>query len=466
MSQAKVMQPLVVTSTMLVASSLFETAPAVYAAGTTYDLYVYASVAGALGELLIYKSLRSGNTGNTPSSSPTSWVYSSSTYGVYNAGTTYSLGHRVIDTVSRTVKESLFASNSNNPVNNTSKWNFSGKINYPLTTPQFSSGATYVLGALVIDNDFTTGDSDHIIQYLYKSLQANNLGKPTSTSTAWWRQIGIVYPLFSLYATYALGERVTDSSGSVYECKEAGTIGKPLAGQVSWLEIAPSNNIAMFDKQTATKSIANKEISFTVNSGIIDTVGMVGLDADMAVVTVRNGLAGAIVFTKTVGLTGGNPTNAWDYYFSEPTLRRTQIVVDGIPPYVNSHVTITLTGGAAISVGNVFFGKNKDIGLAQYGLTAGIIDFSVKTTDAFGATTFVKRGFKKKVNVRTFVDNTALNLLQNLLYNLRAEPCLWQFSDDPDLSEATILYGYYKDFSTDISYPTNSYVNIEIEGLI
>jgi hypothetical protein len=322
------------------------------------------------------------------------------------------------------------------------------------------------LGALVIDNDFTAGDSDHIVQYLYKSLQANNLGKPTSTNPTWWRQIGIVYPLFSLYATYALGERVTDSLGSVYECNAAGTIGKPLAGQVAWLEIAPSNNIAMFDTQTATKSLANKEISFTVNSGIIDTVGMVGLDADMAVVTLRDGVAGAIVFTKTIGLTGGNPTNAWDYYFSEPTLRRTQLVVDGIPPYVNSYVTITLTGNAAIGVGNVFLGKNKDIGLAEYGLTSGMLDFSVKTTDAFGATTFVKRGFKKKVNVRTFVDNTALNLLQNLLYTLRAEPCLWQFSDDPDLSEATVLYGFYKDFSTDISYPTTSYVNIEIEGLI
>lgn len=456
---------------MLVASSLFETAPAVYAAGTTYALGAYASVAGTLGELLIYKSLQAGNLGNTPASSPTWWVYSSSTYGVYSTGTSYVLGHRVIDTVSRTVKESLFASNLDNPVNNSSKWIFSGKIDYPSTTPLYLAATTYISGALVIDNDFTTGDTDHLIRYLYKSLQGANLGKPTSTSPTWWRQIGIVYPLFSIYATYALGERVTDSSGSIYECKEAGTIGKPLAGQIAWLEVSPSNIVAMFDKQTATLSKANKELSFTVKSGIIETVGMVGLDADVAVVTVRDGLAGAVVFTKTIGLTGGNPTNAWDYYFTEPTLRMTQIVVDGIPPYANSHVTVTLTSNAAgsvspISVGNVLFGKNKDIGLAEYGLTAGMIDFSVKTTDAFGVTTFVKRGFKKKVNVRTFVDNGVLNLLQNLLYALRAEPCLWQFSANPDLSEATVLYGFYKDFSTDISYPTSSYVNIEIEGLI
>jgi hypothetical protein len=473
MSQAKVMQPFVVTDAMLVSSNLYETAPAAYAVGTTYALGAYAAVSGLLGEMLIYKSLQAGNIGNTPASSPTWWVYSSSTYGNYigiNFGV-YNIGYRVVDPQTHNIYENLVANNSTHPLDPSTNptWSAIGESTLSLP-PQWLIGTTYALGELT-SLTFSGVDSNGVpdITYLkvYKSLQASNIGHFPGSLGIYWQEL-LSYPVPYYYnCNYDFGQVVKDSSNRIYLNLQSTARGVPLNNSTGWLKVGPANRTAMFDKQTSTTSTANKEITFTIASGIIDTIGFVGLDADLAVITVRDGLAGAVVFTKTIGLTGGNPTDAWSYYFSEPMLRRTQLVIDGIPPYVNSHVTVTLTGGGAIGVGNVIIGKNKDIGLAEFGLTAGIIDFSTKTTDAFGATTFVKRGYKKKVNVRTFVDNSKLNLLQNLLYSLRAEPCLWQFApDNPEVSEATMLYGFYKDFSTDIAYPTQSYVNIEIEGLI
>ena len=68
----KVIQPLTITEDNLIESNLYDVAPALYNAGTTYALGAYVGVAGTLGEILIYKSLQASNTANTPASSPTS----------------------------------------------------------------------------------------------------------------------------------------------------------------------------------------------------------------------------------------------------------------------------------------------------------------------------------------------------------------------------------------------------------
>ena len=55
--------------------------------------------------------------------------------------------------------------------------------------------------------------------------------------------------------------------------------------------------------------------------------------------------------------------------------------------------------------------------------------------------------------------------MQSYLYTLRATPAVWIASDEIRFEETLIVYGFYKDFSTEISYPTFSKCNIEIESL-
>jgi hypothetical protein len=223
----------------------------------------------------------------------------------------------------------------------------------------------------------------------------------------------------------------------------------------------------MFDTQTLTTSSANTELSVTIASGVIDTVAVLNCTAETVTITVRDGLGGVVLFNETTTLIGGSlPENAWDYYFTDPTVLLTQAIAVDIPTYQSAHVTITLLGGSAVSAGNVVMGRGKSLGLAEYGASSGILDFSTKTTSSFGETTFVKKGFKKTLNVRSFVENTYLNIIQNTLYSVRATPCLWIANEDTIFSEALVLYGFYKDFNTEITYPAHSYITIEIEGLI
>lgn len=125
----KVIPPLVITNAMLTSSTAIETAPAAYAAGTTYPAGATVSVAGLLGALDCYTSLQAANVGNTPASSPTWWAYSCTTYAPYASGTTYALDYRVIDPVAHNVYQSLIAGNVGNALTDETKWFLDGKTN-------------------------------------------------------------------------------------------------------------------------------------------------------------------------------------------------------------------------------------------------------------------------------------------------------------------------------------------------
>ena len=128
-------------------------------------------------------------------------------------------------------------------------------------------------------------------------------------------------------------------------------------------------------------------------------------------------------------------------------------------------MTFTGATGETVSAGEVVFGMLSDLGDTQYGVTSGIIDYSVKSTDQYGNTTLTKRAYSKRMSAKVQLDNTQLNRVQSFLYTIRATPCVWIGSDDPRMQEPLVIYGFYKDFSTEIPYPTYSLCSLEVEGL-
>lgn len=111
-----VIPPLIIDAARLTSSTVVETAPAAYAAGTTYALNDTASVAGAAGLITVYRSLQDPNIGHTPASSPTWWENIGETYQVYSAAVSYALADKVIDPTTHLVYESVQAANLNKPL--------------------------------------------------------------------------------------------------------------------------------------------------------------------------------------------------------------------------------------------------------------------------------------------------------------------------------------------------------------
>lgn len=125
----KLIRPIEVTDTVLTASNVVETAPALYNSGTTYALGGSASVAGTHNALAVYQSLQGSNTNHAPATSPTWWKHTGDTYGVYSSLATYAADDRVIDPTSHHEFRSVVGSNTGQALTDATKWQDMGLNN-------------------------------------------------------------------------------------------------------------------------------------------------------------------------------------------------------------------------------------------------------------------------------------------------------------------------------------------------
>ena len=128
---------------------------------------------------------------------------------------------------------------------------------------------------------------------------------------------------------------------------------------------------------------------------------------------------------------------------------------------------MTLSSGAPVAIGELLVGIVYELGEQgmEQGAAVGIIDYSRKDTDnETGITTFTRRAFSKRMSGQFLLNNGQLNAVQRILADIRAVPSVFIGSEAADYSPL-IVYGFYRDFSIDIAYPTKSFCRIEVEGL-
>lgn len=119
----RVIPPIAITDAILTSSSVVETPPAAYVAGTTYAAGALVSTGTVGGVITAWKSLAASNVGHPPASSPTWWINIGTTYAVYDVARTYALNERVIDPVAHLVYESRIAgANVGQPLGTGTAW--------------------------------------------------------------------------------------------------------------------------------------------------------------------------------------------------------------------------------------------------------------------------------------------------------------------------------------------------------
>lgn len=249
-----------------------------------------------------------------------------------------------------------------------------------------------------------------------------------------------------------------------YQRLVAGTTAtSPELDSVNWLDIGPTNDWAMFDSEVSTQTSEASPLTVVVKPGLANSLAFFGLEGTELEITVRDALAGAIVYTTTVSLEGSIVTDWYEYFF-EPFDQLSEVVLTDLPPYGDAHITASVTGGGTVKCGVLAVGSVYELGDTLAGASSSINDYSRKETDEFGTTTFVRRAYSKRMTVRIVVPNTRLNRTQQTLADLRATPCVWVGSN-ADGYEVLSVFGFYKSFSIDIAYATTSFCSLEIEGL-
>ena len=261
--------------------------------------------------------------------------------------------------------------------------------------------------------------------------------------------------------TYALGDRrIKDHH--IYESLAAANTFDP-SDTTKWLDIGSTNRWRMFDNKVESLTTNPGAIVVTIKPGsVVNSLALFNLQGKSVTVSVVDPIEGE-VYRKEVSLVDAGVTNWYDWFF-EPIGIRTDLVILDMPAYGSANVVVTIDAGAEVAaVGHLVIGAVKQIGTALYGSAVGITDYSRKTTDVFGNTVVVQRSFSNRAEFDVSLDTSEVTRIRRLLAELRATPVVWIGEES---YEATILFGFYKDFQIVFSGPTVSDCSITVEGVI
>lgn len=280
---------------------------------------------------------------------------------------------------------------------------------------------------------------------------------------------GELYSAWSSATTYSKDQKVDYGTHYYISLVNTNTNNIPdVVGSTFWALIGPDNTHAMFDGQVSTETTkGTSPLVVTVACGIVNSVALVGLVGSSVNITVRDDGESPPVYSRTIGLDGTIITD-WYMYFFEPFVQLGEVVLTDLPPYALGEITMTLSGGGAVAIGEMIVGTAYVLGAegTEQGASVGIIDYSRKDTDPdTGVTTFTRRAFSKRMSGQFLVANNQINAVQRILADIRAVPSVFIGSELTDYAPL-VVYGFYRDFSIDIAYPTKSWCRLEVEGLI
>ena len=252
----------------------------------------------------------------------------------------------------------------------------------------------------------------------------------------------------------------------IYESLQSGNVDKqPDLFPDFWLSLGSTNQFAAFDEAAGTFSQARDFIEFQVNGDRVTSMGFLEIDCSKIIVTGTHPNFGTF-YSREFLINSNGLIRGWYSYFFSPRVRKPELVITDIPSYAGATFTVRIEASQSTGIakiGTFLLGKFYEIGDTALGAKLGIIDFSVKETDALGRTTLVERTFKRRNEVQVFVKNTQLDAVYKLLQTIRARNVLYIGASE--LYESLTLYGFFRDFSLDMQLKKESVLNLQIEGL-
>lgn len=266
--------------------------------------------------------------------------------------------------------------------------------------------------------------------------------------------------------TYSVGDvRARAETHRLYERLVAGAGTTPPENDATnWKDVGPTNRWAMFDQEVNTQSQRASSLTVTLAPGVCNALALLELVGQSTQITVRDGAAGPVVYSRTVELDVSVVTD-WYAYFFEPFTQRASVVLDDLPPYLSAHIEVEISSSGTAKAGQCIVGTLYPLGATELGVTAGIRDYSRKTTDEeTGVVSLERRKFRKTIQARFRLATAAASAVSQRLTGLRATPVVW-LADEGTGLEPLIAFGFYRDFKLQVAFPTVSFYDLEIEGM-
>lgn len=276
--------------------------------------------------------------------------------------------------------------------------------------------------------------------------------------------------VYSDVATYGVGDRVLLEAPqhAIYESLSAGNLDNfPPSSPAHWIYVGPTNAWKAFDLSGGTvletPGSDLEPLEFVVTGDRFNAIGLIGLQATWVRIRASSAIEG-LYYDKTIELFDNALVNNWfDYFFTEISKSTEAIVLD-IPPVMDSEYSIQIADASGtVKLSTFVIGQVVNMGLTEFGAQVGLIDYSRKTVDQFGRASLEQRAFSDRMSVSMELPKGIVDSVRRKFAALRAKPCLWIGANGQ--YESLTVFGFYRDFNIDISYPTFSICSAEIEGL-
>lgn len=278
--------------------------------------------------------------------------------------------------------------------------------------------------------------------------------------------VAITETLYNSGSTYALNSVVYDPvTYLTYQSLIANNTGRALADTTAWTPLKlVVNQRLMLDQYNNTQTSNAEEIIIVLSPRAIAQGIFLGnvdaIEARISSVDLSVGLVYQEVQSLLVSTSGGSFYN-WCF---KRWKKRSYAASVQLPPYANSLVTIAIKkpGGVA-KCGMCVLGPLVDVGLAQYGLSREIKDYSTVNFNFDGTSNVVLRNFAKIMDVDLVIDNDQIDSVIEALEGYRQKPVAWIGTA---IYGSACLFGTYTSFKNVIAYPTQSNMSLQIQGTV
>lgn len=253
---------------------------------------------------------------------------------------------------------------------------------------------------------------------------------------------------------HAIYEALTDHTSAI----------TPDLDLTNWLRTGATNRWRMFDGIVDAGTTQTGSIEVTLQSiDVINGIALFNLLGTTAHVTVTDSVDG-VVYERDLLLQDNSAVTSWYAYFFEPIVQKPDFVLTDLPQYRGAEVEVVVDAGAGTArVGELVIGLVRQLGVANFGTSVSIQDYSRKERDQFGNTIVVERRFSKRADYDVTVETRQVAAVQSQLAKIRSIPTVYIGDED---RASTVIYGFFKQFNIVLDNPSISSCSIEVEGLV
>lgn len=269
--------------------------------------------------------------------------------------------------------------------------------------------------------------------------------------------------------TYNLGDRrVNISTDREYEVvADPSTSDDPVVGVLAdpptWVDIGPINKFKMFDEANNTSSVGTDLTVEISPDELVNSVACFNVSCDNITVTAFDADDNQ-VFSQSITMRIRSLVNGWYNYYFTPFVSADKFVILNIPPTTLGKIKIEFFGTNA-SVGTCVVGQSVQLGDAQYGTSAQLLDFTNPIEDEFGNITYSQGFTATLVDYDVLADTGSLDAIFLQLKQLGKMPAV--FVGNPvNVGDSTLVYGYVRDYNQTYTTPVKSKIKLTVRGLV